>query len=213
VCQASWESDKNCRRSSDLKKKFRHHHPSIQISVTVELKIRCNSNYINVFNHKTDHFNPSWALKTAKQRTIIQLYGEWYSGRWWVGCYIWYSEEGPGLDCSLPRPLLAVPNVTSHSSTTTVPTSYYSMWQYNCLYPLMSLTALSTGDGTILIFYWTGLKRHPAKKTEGSRSDFHQSKVGLRFTEADYSNCWSSMTRSELSGCQNCQIYIIFLLK
>jgi len=24
------------------------------------------------------------------------------------GCYIWYSEEGPGL-----RPLLAVPNVTA----------------------------------------------------------------------------------------------------
>ena len=20
----------------------------------------------------------------------------WYTGRWWVGCYIWYSEEGPG---------------------------------------------------------------------------------------------------------------------
>jgi len=21
--------------------------------------------------------------------------GNWYTGRWWVGCYIWYSEEGP----------------------------------------------------------------------------------------------------------------------
>jgi len=21
--------------------------------------------------------------------------GDWYTGRWWVGCYIWYSEEGP----------------------------------------------------------------------------------------------------------------------
>jgi len=20
----------------------------------------------------------------------------WYTGRWWVGCYIWYSEEGLG---------------------------------------------------------------------------------------------------------------------
>jgi len=38
----------------------------------------------------------------------------WYTGRWWVGCYIWYSEEGTGrsliivgtesvqLDCDLP---------------------------------------------------------------------------------------------------------------
>jgi len=31
-----------------------------------------------------------------------------------VGCYIWYSEEGPG------RALLAVPNVTAHPSTASV---------------------------------------------------------------------------------------------
>jgi len=29
---------------------------------------------------------------------------------------------------SPPRPLLAVPNVTAHPSTASVPTSYYSMW-------------------------------------------------------------------------------------
>ena len=34
----------------------------------------------------------------------------WYTGR----CYIWYSEEGTGRGHSLPRPLLAVPNVTAH---------------------------------------------------------------------------------------------------
>ena len=22
----------------------------------------------------------------------------WYTGRWWMGCYIWYSEEGTGGD-------------------------------------------------------------------------------------------------------------------
>jgi len=32
-------------------------------------------------------------IKTAEQRTIIRQYGDWYTGRWWVGCYIWYSEE------------------------------------------------------------------------------------------------------------------------
>jgi len=53
-----------------------------------------------------------------------------------VGCYIRYSEEGPGRGLSPPRPLLAVPNVTAHPSTANVPTSYYSMWQYNCLCPL-----------------------------------------------------------------------------
>ena len=24
-------------------------------------------------------------------KTIIQQYGDRYTGRWWVGCYIWYS--------------------------------------------------------------------------------------------------------------------------
>jgi len=38
-----------------------------------------------------------------------------------VGCYIWYSEEGTGQSPSLPRPLLAVPNVTAHPSTGNVP--------------------------------------------------------------------------------------------
>ena len=30
-----------------------------------------------------------------------------------MGCYIWYSEEGPGRAAAPPSPLLAVPNVTS----------------------------------------------------------------------------------------------------
>jgi len=24
-------------------------------------------------------------LKTAEQRTVMQHYGDWYTGRWWVG--------------------------------------------------------------------------------------------------------------------------------
>ena len=60
-------------------------------------------------------------IKTAEQRTIIQQYGDWYTGRWGVGP---------------PSPLLAVPNVTAHPSTTSVPTSYYLMWHYNCLWIL-----------------------------------------------------------------------------
>jgi len=38
-----------------------------------------------------------------------------------VGCYVWYSEEGPGRAADPPSPLLAVPNVTAHSSTASVP--------------------------------------------------------------------------------------------
>jgi len=38
-----------------------------------------------------------------------------------VGCYIWYSEEGPGRAAAPPSPLLAVQNVTAHPSTASVP--------------------------------------------------------------------------------------------
>ena len=38
-----------------------------------------------------------------------------------MGCCIWYSEEGPGRGSSTYRPLLAVPNVTAHPSTASVP--------------------------------------------------------------------------------------------
>jgi len=44
----------------------------------------------------------------------------WYTGRW-VGCYIWYSKEGPGRSAVAPSPLLAVPNVTAHPSTASIP--------------------------------------------------------------------------------------------
>jgi len=75
-------------------------------------------------------------IKTAQQQTIIQQYGDWYTGRWWVGCYIWYSEEGPGWAAAPPSPLLTVPNVTAHPLTASLPTSCYSMWRYNYLCPL-----------------------------------------------------------------------------
>jgi len=39
----------------------------------------------------------------------------------WVGCYIWYSDEGTGRGRIPPRPILAVPNVTAHPSTASAP--------------------------------------------------------------------------------------------
>jgi len=44
-----------------------------------------------------------------------------------------FGTERKGLGGSPPMPLLAVPNVTPHPSTASVPTSYYSMWHYNYL--------------------------------------------------------------------------------
>ena len=46
-------------------------------------------------------------------RSVLQQYSDWYTGRWWVGCYIWYSEEGPLRAGAPPSPFLAVPNVTA----------------------------------------------------------------------------------------------------
>jgi len=42
-----------------------------------------------------------------------------------------------------PSPLLAVPNVTAHPSTVSVPTLYHSMWHYNCLCTRKGQTLLS----------------------------------------------------------------------
>ena len=38
-----------------------------------------------------------------------------------MGCYIWYNEEGPGWAAASPSPLLAVPNLTAHPLTASVP--------------------------------------------------------------------------------------------
>ena len=60
-------------------------------------------------------------LWTPKAVIVLhQVIRGWYTGRWWVGCYIWYDEEGPGRAAAPPSPLLAVPNVTAHPSTASV---------------------------------------------------------------------------------------------
>jgi len=41
-----------------------------------------------------------------------------------------------GTLASPPRSILAVPNVTAHPSTASVPTSYSSTWHHNCLWRL-----------------------------------------------------------------------------
>jgi len=94
----------------------------------------------NVTDRQTDgqtdrHRTPTYtalmhmhrAIKTTEQRTTIQQYGDWYTGRWWMGCYIRYSEEGPGRAVAPPSALFAVPDVTVHPLTASVPTAWYSM--------------------------------------------------------------------------------------
>jgi len=43
-----------------------------------------------------------------------------------MGCYIWYSEEGPARAAAPLSPLLAVLNVTAHPSTATIRTNFIS---------------------------------------------------------------------------------------
>ena len=115
----------------------RYEHPS-QGRDTVLLSIRkcsCSFQLITCLATANKRISVNPLITTLKTHSNGQ-YSAWYTGRWWVGCYIWYSEEGPGWGCSPPRPLLAVPNVTAHPSTASVPTSYCSMWHYNCLWSL-----------------------------------------------------------------------------
>jgi len=74
--------------------------------------------------------NPLMGTLKRQSNGPIQQYCDFYTGRWWVGCY---SEKGPGHAAAPPSPLFAVPNVIAHPSTASVPTSYYSMWHYNYL--------------------------------------------------------------------------------
>jgi len=55
-------------------------------------------------------------IKTAEQRTIIQQYGDWYTGRWWLGCYIWYSEEGTGQAVAYQLHIIRCGTVITSSS-------------------------------------------------------------------------------------------------
>ena len=57
----------------------------------------------------------------------------------------------------------AVPSVTAHPSTDSVPTSYYSMWHYNCLgtlksYPVVTIvTSIATATRILAYMFQTAL--------------------------------------------------------
>ena len=58
---------------------------------------RCNSSQIKV----ADVLCRTWissSLTFGFQRQLVpyRIIRSWYTGYWWLGCYIWHSEEGPG---------------------------------------------------------------------------------------------------------------------
>ena len=72
-------------------------------------------------------------IKTTEQWTITQQYGDCTLAVDGLAATFGTTRLWP------PIPLLAVPNVTAHPLTDSVPTSHYSMWYYNCLYTLKSV--------------------------------------------------------------------------
>jgi len=52
------------------------------------------------------------------------------------------ARRGLGALGARPVPFSLVPNVAAHPATPSVPTSYYLMWHYNCLWNLMVNNAL-----------------------------------------------------------------------
>ena len=58
-------------------------------------------------------------LMDTWQRIIIQQYGDWYTGSSWVSWVVTFDTTRRGR--SSPSPLLAVPNVTAHQPTASLP--------------------------------------------------------------------------------------------
>jgi len=82
-----------------------------------------------------------------------------------IGCYIWYSKEGIGRDPSPPRPLLAVPNVTAHPSTASVPTTvllYNGPLLCGFNVPVKGLNWLNTGNSESVRLNWNSKIVRPA---------------------------------------------------
>ena len=75
-------------------------------------------------------------------------------------CYIWYSEEGTGRGRSPSSPLLAVPNVTDHPSTASVP---ITVLQYNgpllCSFNV-GIKGLICADYTADLIYALNVAQH-----------------------------------------------------
>jgi len=103
-------------------------------------------------------------LKPQSNGTTIQKYGDWYTGRWWVGCYIWYSEEGNGRGMDHHDELLTHPvsmNYTSSPWPRPGPSSLYQMLQpthQRLVYQLHIIRC-----GTIIAFSHLRVKDQPGQ--------------------------------------------------
>ena len=74
-----------------------------------------------------------------------------------------------------PNPLLAVPNVTAHPSTVSVPTSYYSTWHYNCHFIEMLSTCVR--HSLYMIDWETRLNTHTHTHTHSNAKSVYNKLV------------------------------------
>ena len=58
---------------------------------------------------------PNLTLQSAEVIIVPhKIIWSWYTGRWWMGCYIWYSEGGGWADCG---PAQSPPHCTKCNSS------------------------------------------------------------------------------------------------
>jgi len=120
VCQSVWSTAWNTPASSSY-----HHHwqtpKSVAVLTTLHYPVQCFTPCC--MNHKVTSkigLTLYGHIKTAEQQTIIQQYGDWCTGRWWVA--IIFGTARRGLGRQWPRP---------------VPSSLYQMWKINCRVELL----------------------------------------------------------------------------
>ena len=103
-----------------------------------------------------------WALAIVMPRRMIWT---WYTSHWWVGCYNWYSEEGPGQGRNPPKPILAVPNVKENPSTASVP---IAVLLYNGLLLYGFTVPTSSSRMRVIYHNWSAMKQrhHPQSVAE-----------------------------------------------
>ena len=75
-------------------------------------------------------------MGTLKPQSNGPLYSNTVIGTLADGWAVTFGTRGRGLGGARapPSSLLDVPNVTAHPPTASVPTLYYLMWHYNCLW-------------------------------------------------------------------------------
>jgi len=127
----------------------------------------------------------------------------WYTGRWWVGCYIWYTEE-TGRSRSSSRPLFAVPNVTAYPSTASVP---ITVWLYNgLLLRSFNVAIKSWREGTPSKAWF------PSSDSVTQRTAPHRNSAGTPPALAENTTRFSLLTerRRHAAGCRKLLRYRLF---